>query len=235
MSLKRGLYECPDPACWRAVLNVYGDAITAKGMKQKNLIALDRWYQEELPGSVTGRKEKYLTREELVKLMEWKLARGKFRPRLQQLVATNSSETVEVCTKRSFQLLPDTAAAITELSKLKAVGPATASAILAAGAPEVAAFMADEAVGSIPGLSPIQYTLKHYLLYLDRIRGCAQKLSEADPEKTWTPHCVEKCLWAWAVAEKLNLPLLKTLYAEDEKVISNGAADTQPRKKQRRR
>lgn len=31
-------------------------------------------YQEELPVLIAGRKEKYLTQEELVKLMEWKLS-----------------------------------------------------------------------------------------------------------------------------------------------------------------
>lgn len=55
------------------------------------------------------------------------LQRGKFRPRLQQLVASNSDDTVEKCSRKAFSLLPDVRAAITELSALKGVGPATAS------------------------------------------------------------------------------------------------------------
>lgn len=55
------------------------------------------------------------------------LQRGKFRPRLQQLVASNSAETVEKCSRKAFSLLPDVQAAIAELSSLKGVGPATAS------------------------------------------------------------------------------------------------------------
>lgn len=55
------------------------------------------------------------------------LQRGKFRPRLQQLVASNSTETVEKCSRKAFSLLPDVQAAIAELSSLKGVGPATAS------------------------------------------------------------------------------------------------------------
>lgn len=41
--------------------------------------------------------------------------------------------------------------------------------MLAAGAPELTAFMSDEAMESVPGLKPIQYTAKHYSLYLDKI------------------------------------------------------------------
>lgn len=55
------------------------------------------------------------------------LQRGKFRPRLQQLVASNSEDTVEKCSRKAFSLLPDVKAAIAELSALKGVGPATAS------------------------------------------------------------------------------------------------------------
>lgn len=57
------------------------------------------------------------------------LQRGKFRPRLQQLVASNSEDTVEKCSRKAFSLLPDVQAAIAELSSLKGVGPATASGL----------------------------------------------------------------------------------------------------------
>ncbi|XP_054849603.1 uncharacterized protein LOC129339027 isoform X2 [Eublepharis macularius] len=234
MSLKGGLFACDEPMYWRLALNAYWEVLEAKGKKKKDLVVLDKWYQEELPAAIAERKTRYLTREDLVKLMDWKLSRGKFRPRLQQLVATNSTESVESCTEKAFRLLPDVAAAITELSKLKAVGPATASAILAAGAPEAVAFMADEAMESIPGLAPVQYTLKHYMLYLGKIQSCVEKLNK-DAEKTWTPQHVEKCLWAWAVAEKLQLPLLQMLGTEKEKGVCGKEADGEPRQKRKRK
>ncbi|XP_007659240.1 uncharacterized protein LOC103167439 [Ornithorhynchus anatinus] len=195
------LFACEAPEPWRAALRAYGEAVGGRGGKRTGLPALDRWYQEELPAAIAGRREKHLTRDELVRLMAWKLARGTFRPRLQQLVATNPSETVERCTRAAFGLLPDVEAAITELSKLKAVGPATASAILTAGAPDSVAFMADEAVAAVPGLSPIQYTLKHYTRYLGEIRARARRLNQVDAEADWTPHRVEMSLWAWTVAQ----------------------------------
>lgn len=42
-------------------------------------------------------------------------------------------------------------------------------AVLAAGAPDKIAFMADEAVESIAGLRPVEYTVKHYTLYLEKV------------------------------------------------------------------
>ncbi|KAL8175432.1 UNVERIFIED_CONTAM: hypothetical protein K2H54_024876 [Gekko kuhli] len=235
MSLKGGLFTCDDHKYWRLVLNAYWEVLAAKGKKQKELVTLDKWCQEELPAAIAERQARHLTREELLKLMDWKLSRGKFRPRLQQLVATNSSEAVESCTEKAFQLLPDVAAAISELSRLKAVGPATASAILAAGAPEAAAFMADEAMESIPGLVPIQYTLKHYMLYLGKIQSCVEKLNKTDAEKTWTPHLVEKSLWAWIVAKKLHLPLFETLGTEMEEDECNTDAGKEPPNKRKRK
>ncbi|MEE6497664.1 hypothetical protein FKM82_002805 [Ascaphus truei] len=215
MVLTSGLFLCEDPNVWLRVSDIYWDVITVKGEKQKRLPVLDRWYQEELPACVTARSEKYLTQEELVKLMEWKLTRGKFRPRLQQLVSANAEGGVESCTLKAFQLLPDVSAAITELCTLKGIGPATASAVLAVGAPDVTAFMADETVESIPGLTPVQYTLKHYLRYLEELRRKAVALSKVSSEK-WTPHRVELCLWAWEVAKKLCPNLLESLEKADE-------------------
>ncbi|XP_036407109.1 uncharacterized protein zgc:112496 [Megalops cyprinoides] len=221
MPLNGPLFDCKDPAVWRKVYEKYWQVVelksVGKGKKQGKLLSLDKWYQEELPAAIAGRSERFLTQPELVKLMEWKLIRGKFRPRLQQLVASNSGETVERCTRKAFSLLPDVTAAITELSSLKALGPATASAVLAAGAPEQAAFMADEAVESIPSLRPIQYTAKHYSLYLQKVVELTQALNKVDSEQDWTPHRVELCLWAWAVASQLQPSLLQESCGEETK------------------
>jgi 3-methyladenine DNA glycosylase/8-oxoguanine DNA glycosylase len=51
---------------------------------------------------------------------------------------------VESASRKAFAALPDLRTAITELTVLKGVGPATASAVLAAYAPDVAPFMSDE-------------------------------------------------------------------------------------------
>ncbi|XP_073414710.1 uncharacterized protein [Dendrobates tinctorius] len=182
MAAEAGLFYCSDPKKWQRVSDVYWEVVAAKAAKQKRLLELERWCQEELPASMAARPHKSLTLEELEKLMEWKLMRGKFRPRLKQLVSCNSASAVERCSRRAFQLLPDVSAAISELCQLKGIGPATASAVLSAGAPDMAAFMADEAVESVPGLSPVQYTAKHYLTYLGELQLKAEALSKGEEE-----------------------------------------------------
>lgn len=57
-------------------------------------------------------------------------------------------------------------------------------AVLAAGAPEQAAFMSDEAMESVPGLTPIQYTAKHYALYLGKMVERTKKLNKGDKPDT---------------------------------------------------
>uniref|UniRef100_A0A8C7XQ96 Zgc:112496 n=1 Tax=Oryzias sinensis TaxID=183150 RepID=A0A8C7XQ96_9TELE len=208
-----GLFVCEEPNIWRKVYDKYWNVVEAKaqGKKHGNLLKLDKWYQEELPVQISSRAEKHITLAELVKLMQWKLTRGKFRPRLQQLVASNSEDTVEKCSRNAFNLLPDVQAAIAELSFLKGVGPATASAVLAAGAPEQTAFMSDEAMESVPGLPPNQYTAKNYTVFLSKIVERSKKLNKADPQQDWTPHRVELCLWAMTTATKQQFRLFEEL------------------------
>ncbi|XP_028989954.1 uncharacterized protein zgc:112496 [Betta splendens] len=225
------LFACEEPDTWRRVYEHYWDVVEAKakakGKKAGALLNLDKWYQEELPTIISSRPDKHVTRSELVKLMEWKLTRGKFRPRLQQLVVSNSEDTVEKCSRKAFGLLPDVQAAIAELSSLRGVGPATASAVLAAGAPEQAAFMSDEAMESVPGLKPIQYTAKHYALYLDKMLERTEHLNKVDPQQDWTPHRLELCLWASTTASQQQLPLLQDVNLKR----SEADTDRRPRKK----
>uniref|UniRef100_A0A672K1J0 Zgc:112496 n=1 Tax=Sinocyclocheilus grahami TaxID=75366 RepID=A0A672K1J0_SINGR len=123
-------------------------------------------------------------------MMDTLQQKGKFRPRLQQLIGSNSEEAVQSSTSKAFGLLPDVQAAITELCKLKGVGPATASAVLAAGAPGEVAFMADEAVESIAELRPVEYTAKHYALFLQKILN---KSSQLNKGKRFKMHVQLKC------------------------------------------
>ncbi|XP_052452243.1 uncharacterized protein zgc:112496 [Carassius gibelio] len=245
MSVNESLYNCEAPAVWRAVHGKYWTVVEAKaavkGKTSGKLLQLDRWFQEELPTAISTRSKRSLTHAELVKIMEWKLTKGKFRPRLQQLIGSNSEEAVQSSTSKAFGLLPDVQAAITELCKLKGVGPATASAVLAAGAPGEVAFMADEAVESIAELRPVEYTAKHYALFLQKILNKTSQLNKADSQRDWTPHRVEQCLWAWAVANQIQPSLLQEFGLMDathfslsnQKPEKRKTADEEPSKRQK--
>lgn len=116
----------------------------------------------------------HITTSELSKLMQWKLTRGKwrfhlfilhfspllsslyfhlsycltyaanFRPRLLDFVSSLDESLVKSASQKAFQSLPDISKAVSELTVLKGVGPATASAVLAAFAPHLTPFMSDE-------------------------------------------------------------------------------------------
>ncbi|XP_078347559.1 uncharacterized protein LOC144632717 isoform X3 [Oculina patagonica] len=130
--MANSLYNASEVEPWRETFELYEKILKLKAEREKKeravkLLELDNWFQNQLPQEINKRPEQFLTQEEVIKLMEWKLTRGKFRPRLTQLIQANSSETVKEVTSKAFKCLPDVKLAITELTKLKAVGPATAS------------------------------------------------------------------------------------------------------------
>ncbi|KAI5956586.1 hypothetical protein KGF54_001061 [Candida jiufengensis] len=126
----------------------------------KTLEQLDYWKDNELQDIVKTRynpkdQTTYLTKNEVVNLMDWKLSKGKFRPQLPKLIRSNSEKDVEQFTKDGFRIflqysqsLPKDftwikasiedreeyskvlKSSMKELCKLKGVGPATASLLL---------------------------------------------------------------------------------------------------------
>ncbi|XP_062508344.1 uncharacterized protein LOC134184625 [Corticium candelabrum] len=196
---------------WKAVLKQYERVLETKAeksRKRQEMVYLDNWFQKELPSIILQRDPKHVTRDELIRLMEWKLTRGKFRPRLSQLVKENSEElVVEVSTNALKKAAVDLKAAIIDLTRLKAVGPATASAVLCAGAPDVAPFLADESAAAVSGLNKVEYTLPYYLEYAKTVCDKAEDLKKQDPEYGWNAHKVELSLWTFKTANQLGFDI----------------------------
>jgi len=146
----------------------------------KELTGIDQWMRLELPGLIGDRKPPHVTSEDLSRLMKWKLGRGKFRPRLQQLAESNAADSVKAASTAGFQIVEtDLGKAIEALCVLKGVGPATASLILSVAAPQKAPFMSDEAVGAVRDKGgKIDYTLPVYLDYAKKLVQLQKRLNK---------------------------------------------------------
>ncbi|KAL3734972.1 hypothetical protein ACJRO7_024176 [Eucalyptus globulus] len=123
------------------------------------------------------------------------------RPRLLEFVLSLDEEAVESSSRKAFGSLPDVSKAVSELTVLKGVGPATASAVLAAYAPDVAPFMSDEAMVAALGHSK-DYSLKQYLRFVEKLQAKAKELSAEG--QLFTPSDVERALWSSAIEAKLE-------------------------------
>ncbi|XP_043712145.1 uncharacterized protein LOC122660947 [Telopea speciosissima] len=192
-------FACSDISVWKDALSCYQSRL--ESLNKPGLPELDDFYRNQLPLLLRERNPKpYIAKPELSKLMQWKLTRGKWRPRLLDFVSSLDETLVKSASQKAFESLPDISKAISELTVLKGVGPATASAVLAAYAPDAAPFMSDEAMLAALGNSK-DYTLKQYVLLTEKLQAKAKELSlEGD---TFTASDVERSLWSSAIGAKL--------------------------------
>lgn len=85
-------FESDDAQEWREALDLYEERLEALG--NEKLVELDAFYRLELPKVVATRHpEAYITQDELMKLMDWKLSRGKWR--CLTVIAQSSSLVLE--------------------------------------------------------------------------------------------------------------------------------------------
>ncbi|KAL3459892.1 hypothetical protein BJX64DRAFT_278809 [Aspergillus heterothallicus] len=144
--------------------------------------ALDVWRYETLPGALGERLKKEgtngkgasLSKDEAVKLMEWKLKHGIHRPALLGMLKSNSERTIQTATTAAFSSLPPVddpadptvaspssdsqsakealdatfapvATSLNALSNpIRGVGPATASLLLSVASPSSIPFYSDD-------------------------------------------------------------------------------------------
>eukprot|EP00253_Pinus_taeda_P030725 PITA_30725 len=165
-------FGCSDPGAWTDALSSYDKHM--ESLNNPKLVELDKLYRTELPRSLHSRTPTaHITKNELNKVMEWKLTRGKWRPRLLSFVSSLDETSVKAASQKAFAALPDLKDAVNALSTLKGVGPATASAVLAAFDPHIAPFMSDEAMVAALGSSK-EYTLKQYLVFAEKLQKKAK-------------------------------------------------------------
>lgn len=183
------LWASEDEDAWRTALASYADVVDAQGVKP--LPELDRWFRAELPGLIAARKPAHVTHAELVRLTEWKMARGVWRARNLALVRGNSPALVERTSAQALAAVPHPTQPIALLAKLAGVGPATASAVASAAAPEVYPFFDELVAAQVPGLGQVTFTPREYAQYAQALRVRAEQLGAG-----WTASDVERALWA---------------------------------------
>jgi hypothetical protein len=179
----------PDARALEQALEAYPAVVERQGVTR--LPELDRWYREELPERIAGRSPPSLTLDEMAGLTEWKMARGVWRQRNLVLVRSNAAEEVRETSAGALSHVPHPTKPISELAKLKGVGPATASAAVAAAAPQLYPFFDELVAAQLPGLGAVAWTLGYYARYAEALRAAAAELGPP-----WTPTLIERALWA---------------------------------------
>ncbi|CAG0914603.1 unnamed protein product [Notodromas monacha] len=199
----RAFFDQANSAQFEHVLSRYKEALQHKcetKRKPAELQKLDTWFQEELPRILETRKpDIFFTHDELVQAIKWKLARGKFRPKLKELVQMNTPRVVMVETKKAWRQLTkkNVKSAITALSNLKGV------AVLSVMAPEKVPFMADECLLAINKGEALDYSMNEFMQYLDNVEKLCERLNAEKPD-FWTPHKVELALWSHYILSEMN-------------------------------
>jgi hypothetical protein len=183
------LWSSPSLAAWSAALQSYPAVIAAQGVAK--LPELDTWYRDELPDLITSRRLLHITLPELIRVTEWKMHRGVWRAPNLVRVKSNAAETVIETTVRGFARTPHPTQPIGEIASLDGVGPATASAIVAAQLPSVYPFFDELVAAQVPDLGPVKWTLGYYARYATALRSRAAELGAS-----WTPVMVERAVWA---------------------------------------
>merc|ERR1711997_609458 len=213
----KDFFEKGTPNQYEFTLKQYDQALRlkaeAKSSKPENVIKLDKWYQNDLPKKIKSRgKDAHMVHDELVQTIKWKLARGKFFPQLTNLVRINTPKAVQTETRKAFRKLPNVEQAISTLTNLKGVGTTLASAVLAAGRPDVAPFMADECIMSMPEYDGLDYTMKEYMRYVEYVKTCVERLNSQSPaDPKYTPHIVELAVWTHYILYDLKPELLEDM------------------------
>ena len=165
---------------WKKVQESYYDMI-----REHKVYELERWFRETLPGIMVT--QNYLTKEQGIKLIQWKGTRGKFRPALVKYAREQDGDALRQASKDAFDILRSGSngdsidakyvmEALSRLTELRGIGPATASAILAA-MDERVPFMSDEAL--LICLGKREYTAKAYRNLLDCMNHKYKEISDA--------------------------------------------------------
>jgi hypothetical protein len=200
------LWKSDDPAEWRKALDAYPDRLAA--LNDPKLQELDAWFWGSLGDAIRARDPNRLTAPELVRVVEWKLARGKFRPNLVKFARAHTEATAGEATGEALKRFADAtdknkkrdknwlAACLAPLVALKGIGPATASAVLAAATPFIP-MMSDELIAvALPNATSSQ------MYSMPRLQALVEATAFKAKRVGMTPREVERAIFAEAAKTK---------------------------------
>ena len=187
---------------------------------RKQLPSNDIWMQKELPALLSERGR--MDKEDMRRLLAWKWAYGKYRPGKTRFEDANRDESVAVATAEAVSLMNDgletvgsdtdtdvlITAAVSALTTMPQVGPATATAVLSAGYPSLCPYYADEAMETT-GMFREPYTLKRYLEFAQILRAKAETLGG-----DLNANSISRALWAVCKANALGMDVASSSVAE---------------------
>ncbi len=191
----KSLWTSTSLADWSAALASYESVVARQNVAP--LVDLDRWYRDELPDAIAARRSPHVTHTELVKLTEWKMARGVWRARNLALVRGNDPKGVVKTSSEALAMIPHPTSPITALAELAGVGPATASGVVSAARPDLYPFFDELVAAQVPKLGAVAWTTGYYGRYADALRERASELAHG-----WTPVMIERALWAHVGGKK---------------------------------
>ncbi|RAL67895.1 hypothetical protein DID88_008620 [Monilinia fructigena] len=142
---------------------------------------LDKFRYVEAPARFKDGSNTFTT-DDILKLVEWKLRHGAYRPGFLKKVAKNTDETVEAATKDAFshyKAHPNEIDVV--INKLKeplmGIGPATASLILSVYDPEHVTFFSDEVFKWLVNDGEHKPTPKYSVVEFQKVHAAAKTLA----------------------------------------------------------
>ncbi len=195
------LSKCDDTEIWSLVEKQFSEVVAhLKGFEE-----IESEYRR-IGRSFEGKSKESITKEDLLAIVRWKFAVGKPRHALMKHLTSNTEASVRELSTSSISAARNSTESKTdsskrsleEFSKLKGVGPATASALLTLVQPDLFAYMYDEVIECF--LPKRTYTMSTYMAMNKNCLKIASSLGDG-----WTPSRVATALWTAARCDAYDL------------------------------
>jgi hypothetical protein len=154
-------------------------------------IESDIWYYENL--NKHFQQQGYVSKEDHIKILQYKMKRGEFRPLLMGFAKKLDEDEVKQASEKAIKE-EDGLKAIEIYKKLKGTGYALASAVLSAQRNGDVPFMSDDLLSVILDKSP-KYNLDELKKCIEYTTKLAQDFNQHQKVWTWTPAQVERVIY----------------------------------------